>query len=127
MTCSPELADLIYGFCERRAQGNQSLLALAQRAYLRIDAFAPAVVCMLRQGRVRQAVEQARRSGLGYPDLAEILSQCPSLELAHSLLSGSHSLLPLGVILDTLIQDRRDDMAVQLILDLHQATSHGTV
>lgn len=56
-----KLGDLLYQFSSDRPQTGKTCLALAQKVYADAKAHAPAMICMIQQGRVSQALEYGKK------------------------------------------------------------------
>lgn len=123
LTLTKELGDMIYTFHHSHANRSNKCLALAQQVFTEIEHHTLAVICMVKQGHLKQALEYAQqRARLKEKDYAEVLREVPSLQLAASLFSknlrGNH-LLPLGMILSTLIRASAFGIGLKLLENLH--------
>jgi len=67
------MADVIFNFCTKNTQPSTvNCLALAQKIYMDVMAHVSAMVCMVRQGRINQAIDYANRKGCLTDDLIQV-------------------------------------------------------
>ncbi|KAK3591625.1 hypothetical protein CHS0354_013809 [Potamilus streckersoni] len=102
--------------------------ALAQNIFMRLHQYRDAVVCYLRQGRVQAGIEFARnKAPFRHDDYIHVLRVCPSLQLLHVLVEGqprgSSRPLPVGVVIQTLLQEDNFELALQFIQELQNTSS----
>ena len=121
---------MIYNVCDSKVPESRQCLALAQRVYTQIEAHMLAVKCMIRQGRVNQALEYAQQKAhFHYQDYLQVLQECPSIQLSHALSvqrsRNGRTMLPLGVIVRTLLELDQADIGLHLLQDLHRNHSGG--
>lgn len=125
-----QLGDLIHHYCQRIPQCRSKFLALAQQVYAEVECHMKSVICMVRQGRVKQALEYAQhRARFRLVDYMQLLEHCPGPQLAHALYqhraSIDHSLLPLGVIVTTLLATDSYDIGLHLLQDIYTPGPQG--
>lgn len=64
---------MIFNFCSKNAQPSTvNCLALAQKIYMDVMANVSAMVCMVKQGRINQAIDYADRKGCLTDDLIQV-------------------------------------------------------
>ena len=124
LTNSEQLGNMIYNFTKVRPTELVRYLSLAQQVYVKIEDFVSAMICMVRQGRVNQALDYAKNNKMTPPQLMEVLRVCPTnTQLVHGLYEVRHgnnkSLCPLGVILTTLLQTDHYDVGLHLVKEIH--------
>ncbi len=100
-------------------------LGFAEHVYCALSMYKPAIQCMVRQGKVRQALNYSKnRANLQPLDYAEILQSYPNEELALAIVE-QHSLgkitFPLGVLVNCLMSCDLSDLGVALLYKLHQS------
>lgn len=64
---------MIFNFCTKITQPSTvNCLALAQKIYMDVMAHVSAMVCMVKQGRINQAIDYAERKGCITDDLIQV-------------------------------------------------------
>lgn len=101
LTLTEALGDEIFGWGKTHHQQSAVALALSQQVYTRLSLHRAAAGCLVRQGRVCQAVEYAsQHDALSQQDYRKLLETVPSIKLG--LLLVRKSILPLGEVYNTL-------------------------
>ena len=60
------LGDLLFKFALDKPKSGKQCLALAQRVYMECDQHVEAMLCMVKQGRVNQALEYGKKVRMSY-------------------------------------------------------------
>ena len=122
---------MVYNYCTDKPQATKSCLALAQRVYSEADAHVPATICMIRLGRINQALEYSTKNKFQREQFVELIKQCPGPQLAKALYETrvrGRSLLPLGVIVNNLLKtDLEANVGLFLIQDIYLHGPQGTI
>ena len=88
-----------------------------------------AVVCLLRQGRIKAGLELAKnRAPFSREDYIRVLRRCPSIQLVTALVEGdnpSNRLLPVGLVIMTLVQEDKFDLALPFVQSLQNTPLPG--
>lgn len=64
LSLTEQLGKTLYQWCEAHSNVAKRYLPLAQTVYKAVRAHVPAVVCMLQQGRIHQAVGYAKNKAM---------------------------------------------------------------
>ena len=124
LTNSEQLGNMIYNYTKVRPASQPQYLSLAQQVYVKIEDHVSAMICMVKQGRVNQALEYAKANRMSPQQLTEVLRVCPTnTQLVHGLYEvrtgNSKSLCPLGAIVTTLLKTDDYDVGLGLIKDIY--------
>ena len=129
LTLTKQLGDLISAFYYKRGNRSSKCLALAQQVYTEIEHHSLAVICMIKQGRLKQALEYAQQRGrMKEEHYAQVLREAPSLQLTQFLFrknARGNSILPLGAILGTLLTTNKFEFGITLLGSLQIKASQG--
>ena len=86
-------------------------------------------MCLLCQGRVKAGLDLAKhKAPFTREDYIKVLRQCPSVQLVTALVEGdspSTRLLPIGLVIMTLVQEDKFDLALPVIQGLQNTPSTG--
>ena len=73
LTTTEDLGHMIYNYCLQRGDCElRSGLSLAQKVFMDTGTVHLAMVCMIRQGRVTQAIEYGQAQGATYNDYVQV-------------------------------------------------------
>ena len=102
---------------------------MAQNVFTKLKMFDRAVICLLAQGRVKAGLDLAKnRAPFSREDYVKALRECPSIQLVTALVDGdspSSRTLPVGLVIMTLIQEDKFDLALPFIQALQSTPSQG--
>ena len=108
LTMTEEIGDKIYEYSKGKPSVTlKNCLSLAQKVYAEVECKAKAVICLVKQGRVKQAVDYAQKLKLNQRDYREVIKACPLPELIHDLYHThvrGRRLVPLGAVLSSLLE-----------------------
>ncbi len=124
LTLTEPIGNMLYLYCDKRPQSTFLCLAMAQQVYVALKAYPQAVICMIRQGRMIQALDYARnRADFGMGQFVGVLKNWPTMALAELLIE--QKVLPLGVVVKTVWQTDCYDMGLQLVQQLYHKGKQG--
>lgn len=129
LTFTAAIAHVIRDHCKCQIPCRCTAQAMAQNVFTKQKLYPEAVVCLLRQGRVRAGLAVARlRCTFSREDYKEILRTCPSIQLLHALVDREQVECPLsiGCVLLTLLEDNKFDLVLPFIQELQNMPSKGT-
>ena len=103
--------------------------AIGQNVFMALRMYQEAVVCLLRQGRIKAGLELAKhRAPFTREDYIRVLRRCPSIQLVTALVEGDspgNRLLPVGLVIMTLVQEDKFDLALPFIQSLQNTALPG--
>lgn len=127
LNLSPAIGHTICDHCTCRIPCRCMCQAMAQNVFTSLRMFHEAVMCLLWQGRVKAGLELAKlRAPFTREDYLKVLRKCPSIQLVTALVEGdnpSARLLPIGLVIVTLIQEDKFDLALPFIQSLQNTPS----
>ncbi|CAH1791061.1 unnamed protein product [Owenia fusiformis] len=130
LTLTEELGDVIFEFCKCRSLCTCSCQALAQRVYSTVAAHSKVVLCLIKQGRVKSALEYAKvKADFAHGDFMDLLRLSPSGELAHALIDSEElgmGTLPIGMVVKTLLGTEAEIDGLQIIHDIYLQSPRDT-
>ena len=87
------------------------------------------VVCMLKQGLVKNGLEYAKlKAPFTRDGFVELIKDCPSQALLKALVDGrkpSERSLPIGVMMKTLVEEDKFELTLPFIQELQNSPSLG--
>ena len=124
MTLTEEIGDMIFARAKNNARMSVVCLALAQQVYVALGLHKAATGCMVRQGRINQAVEYAsQRKALSSRDYCVLLHVAPSAKLGILLVHSG--LVPLRKVYSILMEKDMAAAGLEVILSVSQHGAHG--
>ncbi|XP_060559629.1 clathrin heavy chain linker domain-containing protein 1-like [Ruditapes philippinarum] len=127
LTFSEEIGHLIKDHCKCKIPCRCSCQALAQNVFIKLKIYKEAIVCLLKQGRVKAGLDVVRqRCNFSREDYEELLRMSPSIQLLHTLVEVDNKgerHLPIGCAIMNLMEQNKFDLALPFIQEMQNKPS----
>lgn len=127
LTFTADIGKVVADHCKCSIPCRCTSQAMAQNVFIKLRLYKEAVVCLLKQGRIKAGLQLAQtKAPFTKEDYIRVLRQCPTIQLMHALVEGtspSDRRLPIGRVIMTLIQEGKFEMALPFIQDQQNTPS----
>ncbi|XP_053374865.1 clathrin heavy chain linker domain-containing protein 1-like isoform X2 [Mercenaria mercenaria] len=127
LTFTEEMGHMIHNHCKCQIPCRCSAQAMAQNVFIKLKMYKEAIVCLLKQGRVRAGLDLARqRCDFTKEDYIDLLRSSPSIQLLHALVDRDNRgerPLSIGCVIMNLMEENKFELALPFIQEMQHKPS----